>query len=97
MNRSTRTYKILLTIALIACVVVIVAEFHRHTDDAQGCCWLCVSSFASTALPALTGLVLFSWTWLGQVFAAPILSHPQTTAFALCARAPPRSPYILSF
>ena len=97
MNRSTRTYKILLTVALIACVVVIVAEFHRHCDDAQDRCWLCVSSFCSIALPALTGLFLVSWTWLGLVFTSPTRSHPQAIALALCARAPPRGLQISSF
>ena len=90
MDRLTRTYKILLALALVACAVIVVAEFHKHVDNAHGQCWLCVSSFASIALPALTGLTLVSWRWLGLVFTSTTRSNPQAVSFALCARAPPR-------
>jgi hypothetical protein len=96
MNRSTRTHKILLVVALIACAIVVVAEFHRHADHADGQCWLCISSFAGTAIPALTSLTLVSWISLGLVFTSPAYSNPQAVSSAPSARAPPARLHILS-
>jgi hypothetical protein len=97
MNRLTRTYKILLALALIASAIVVVAEFHRHVDDAHSHCWLCVSSFAGTAIPALTGLTLISWIFLCLVLTSRTHSHPQAVSSAPSARAPPVRLHILSF
>jgi hypothetical protein len=97
MDRLARTYKILLALALVACAVIVVAEFHKHVDNAHDQCWLCVSSFASIALPALTGLTVVSWTCLGLVFTSPAYSHPQAVSSAPSARAPPARLHILSF
>jgi len=97
MDRLTRTYKILLVLALAACAIVVIAEFHRHADDPHGQCWLCVSSYASIALPASLGLIVVSWTFLGPVVISFRQALPQAVSSALCARAPPSVLRNLSF
>jgi hypothetical protein len=63
---------------------------HAHADgDEHAICWLCVSSFATLALPAIAGVFIVFWTLLAWVTTPGVSIRTPARHFALLPRAPP--------
>ncbi|MEW5875214.1 MAG: hypothetical protein AB1752_08555 [Candidatus Zixiibacteriota bacterium] len=89
--RLHRGQWILLWLALAATGVVIGAGMHGHHQDDHSTCWLCVSSFASHALPALTFVIAL--TLSVRIFHR--LCEPSPAAALTASPAFPRAPPLL--
>ena len=88
MNRHLRILAVLLGLAAIGGLVV--GGTHAHADGTDHAdCWLCITSFATVAVPAMAGLFLLYWIFIARVVAAG--SYPYSLCSALWSfpRAPP--------
>ena len=92
MNRLLRILVVLLALAAIGVLAGVGA--HGHADGSNHAhCWLCVSSYATIALPATAGVLLLFWVIVAHVVPGgaglcQVLSAPQPYPRAPPARLP---------
>jgi hypothetical protein len=88
MNKHLRVLAALLALAAIGGLVGIGTHVHAHDADHSDC-WLCISSVAAVAVPAIAGLLLLYWVFIACIVAAGSNPYSICSTLYLFPRAPP--------